>query len=353
MAESSGYDTMTYNRCGRSGLKLPALSLGGWQTVGGYEDAGVARTVFRRAFELGITHFDFANNYGRVPGSGELEGGKILRELPRDEIVVSTKAGYLMWPGPYGEWGSRKYLIASCDQSLERLGMKYVDIFYSHRFDPETPLEETLGALDTIVRSGRALYAGISNYSGAQTQRAAEICRRNGWTRLLIHQPKYNMLHRDLEKDLLPVVRRLGLGMIVFSPLAQGLLSGKYLDGVPTESRAGQTRMPWQLATGDAATLEKVRRLNDLARERGESLSRMALAWCRRLPEVTSVLTAVSSVAQLEDGVKALSSAPFSAAELRRIDAILGASRTQAAAGPRTVARTKASSKAKKAPRRR
>jgi L-glyceraldehyde 3-phosphate reductase len=325
MVESRGYDTMRYNRCGRSGLKLPALSLGGWQTVGGYEEPGVAREVFLRAFDLGITHFDFANNYGRVPGNGEIEGGKILRELPRDEIVVATKAGYLMWPGPYGEWGSRKYLIASCDQSLKRLGLDYVDIFYSHRFDPETPLEETLGALDTIVRQGKALYAGISNYGGDQTRRAVEICRRNGWSRLLIHQAKYNMLHRVIEKDLLPALRKPGLGLIVFSPLAQGLLSGKYLGGVPSQSRAGQTRMPWQLQKADAASLDKVRRLNELAKQRGESLSRMALAWCLRLPEVTSVLTAVSSVAQLEDGVKALGAAPFTSKELRLVDSILGA----------------------------
>jgi L-glyceraldehyde 3-phosphate reductase len=324
MVESRGYDTMTYNRCGRSGLKLPALSLGGWQTVGGYEGPGVAREVFLRAFDLGITHFDFANNYGRVPGNGEIEGGKILRDLPRDEIVVSTKAGYLMWPGPYGEWGSRKYLIASCDQSLKRLGLDYVDIFYSHRFDPETPLEETLGALNTIVQQGKALYAGISNYSGAQTREAIAICRRNGWAPILIHQPKYNMLHRVIEKDLLPVTRKLGVGVIVFSPLAQGLLSGKYLDGVPAQSRAGQTKMPWQLGKAEPATLEKVRLLGELAKQRGESLSRMALAWCLRFPEVTSVLTAVSSVAQLEDGVRALSASPFTARELRLIDSIVG-----------------------------
>jgi L-glyceraldehyde 3-phosphate reductase len=324
MVESRGYETMKYNRCGRWGLKLPALSLGGWQTVGGYEGAGVAREVFLRAFDLGITHFDFANNYGRVPGNGEIEGGKILRELPRDEIVVSTKAGYLMWPGPYGEWGSRKYVIASCDQSLKRLGLDYVDIFYSHRFDPETPLEETMGALNTIVEQGKALYAGISNYSGAQTRQAAEICRRNGWAPILIHQPKYNMFHRGIEKDLLPVTRKLGVGVIVFSPLAQGLLSGKYLAGVPAQSRAGQTRMPWQLERAAPETLDKVRRLNELAQQRGESLSRMALAWCLRSSDVTSVLTAVSSVAQLEDGVRALGAAPFTVKELRLIDSIVG-----------------------------
>jgi len=273
MPESSGYETMRYNPCGRWGLKLPALSLGGWQTVGGYEAPGVAREVFLRAFELGITHFDFANNYGRTPGNGEVEGGKILRELPRDEIVVSTKAGWRMWPGPYGEWGSRKYLIASCDQSLKRLGMEYVDIFYSHRFDPDTPLEETLGALNTLVEDGKALYVGISSYTGAQTRQAAEICRRNGWAPIIIHQPKYHLLERKIETDLLPVARKLGMGVIVFSPLAQGLLSGKYLGGVPADSRGGQTKMPWPMPKADAQTLEKVRRLGEVARDRGQSLA--------------------------------------------------------------------------------
>ena len=327
MVESSGYESMRYNRCGRSGLQLPALSLGGWQTVGGYELAGVAREVFLRAFDLGITHFDFANNYGRTPGNGEIEGGKILRELPRDEIIVSTKAGYRMWPGPYGEWGSRKHLIASCDQSLKRLGMDYVDIFYSHRFDPDTPLEETLGALNTIVQQGKALYVGISNYSGAQTRKAVEICRRKGWAPLVIHQPRYNFLHRGIEKDLLPVTRALGMGVIVFSPLAQGLLSGRYLEGVPEGSRAGQSVMPWQLPGSDAQTVEKVRRLAEVARERGQNLAQMALGWCLRHPEVTSVLTAVSSLKQLQDGVRALQGPEFGAAELRRIDGILGRSR--------------------------
>jgi L-glyceraldehyde 3-phosphate reductase len=324
MPESSGYETMRYNPCGRWGLKLPALSLGGWQTVGGYEAPGVAREVFLRAFDLGITHFDFANNYGRTAGNGEVEGGKILRELPRDEIVVSTKAGWRMWPGPYGEWGSRKYLIASCDQSLKRLGMDYVDIFYSHRFDPDTPLEETLGALNTLVEHGKALYVGISSYSGAQTRQASDLCRRNGWAPIIIHQPKYHLLERRIETDLLPVARKLGLGVIVFSPLAQGLLSGKYLGGVPADSRGGQTKMPWPMPKADAQTLEKVRRLGEVARDRGQSLAQMAFAWCLRLPEVTSVLTAVSSLKQLEDGVRALDRLAFTKEELRRIEAIVG-----------------------------
>jgi L-glyceraldehyde 3-phosphate reductase len=323
MRQSSGYETMRYNSCGRWGLKLPAISLGGWQTVGGYEAPGVAREVFFRAFDLGITHFDFANNYGRTPGSGEIEGGKILRELPRDEIVVSSKAGWRMWPGPYGEWGSRKYLIASCDQSLKRLGLDYVDIFYSHRFDPDTPLEETLGALDTLVQQGKALYAGISSYSGTQTRQAVEICRRNGWAPILIHQPRYNFLDRGIETDLLPVTRALGIGVIVFSPLAQGVLSGKYLHGVPPGSRGGQSVMP-QLPKADPKTLETVRGLAEVARERGQTLAQMAFSWCLRLPEVTSVLTAVSSLEQLEDGVRALERLDFTEEELRRIDAILG-----------------------------
>jgi L-glyceraldehyde 3-phosphate reductase len=324
MPESSGYETMRYNVCGRWGLKLPALSLGGWQTVGGYEAPGVAREVFLRAFDLGITHFDFANNYGRTPGNGEVEGGKILRELPRDEIVVSTKAGWRMWPGPYGEWGSRKYLIASCDQSLKRLGMDYVDIFYSHRFDPDTPLEETLGALNSLVEHGKAFYVGISSYSGAQTRQAEAICHRNGWAPIIIHQPKYHLFERKIETDLLPVARKLGMGVIVFSPLAQGLLSGKYLGGVPADSRGGQTKMPWPMPKADPQTLEKVRRLGEVARDRGQSLAQMAFAWCLRLPEVTSVLTAVSSLKQLEDGVRALDRLAFTKEELRRIDAIVG-----------------------------
>jgi L-glyceraldehyde 3-phosphate reductase len=323
MEESGGYRTMRYNRCGRWGLKLPALSLGGWQTVGGYEAPGVAREVFLRAFDLGVTHFDFANNYGRTPGLGEIEGGRILRELPRDEIVVSTKAGYRMWPGPYGEWGSRKYLIASCDQSLARLGLDYVDVFYSHRFDPETPLEETLGALNTLVAHGKALYAGISSYDGAQTRAAVEICRRNGWAPIVLHQPRYNLLDRGIETDLLPVARELGLGVVVFSPLAQGLLTDRYLEGVPAGSRLAQAEMPWRLEGPDGATLQKVRRLDRVARERGQSLAQMALAWCLREPEVTSVLTAVSSLAQLEAAVTALDRLALSAGEVERIEAIL------------------------------
>lgn len=308
---------MLYNRCGRWGLKLPALSLGGWQTVGGYEEAGVARAVFLRAFERGITHFDFANNYGRTPGNGEIEGGKILRELPRDEIIVSTKAGYRMWPGPYGDGGSRKYLIASCDHSLKRLGMDYVDIFYSHRPDPETPLEETLGALNTLVQQGKALYAGISRYSGAQTREAIEICARNRWAPIVIHQPRYNFLDRAIEGDLLPVARELGFGVIAFSPLAQGLLSGR------AGTRTAQQITPWRVPDADAATLEKVRRLNAIAQERGQTLAQMAFSWCLRLPEITSVLTAVSSIEQLEQGLQALERIEFSEEELRKIDEIV------------------------------
>jgi L-glyceraldehyde 3-phosphate reductase len=330
MTEAAGWEgeqalsSMRYNRCGRWGLKLPALSLGGWQTVGGYEAPGVAREVFLRAFERGITHFDFANNYGRTPGQGEIEGGRILRDLPRHEIVVSTKAGYRMWPGPYGEWGSRKYLIASCDQSLERLGMDYVDVFYSHRFDPETPLEETLGALNTLVDHGKALYAGISSYDGAQTREAVRICRENGWAPIVLHQPRYNLFDRRIEADLLPAAAELGLGVIVFSPLAQGLLTDKYLGGVPEGSRVAQAEaMPWRLEGAGEAKLGQVRRLNEVARDRGQSLAQMALSWCLRRPEVTSVLTAVSTVEQLEDGLGAIERSEFVEDELRRIDTIL------------------------------
>jgi L-glyceraldehyde 3-phosphate reductase len=321
------YDKMQYRRTGRSGLKLPAISLGLWHNFGHASRADVARQMCYRAFDLGITHFDLANNYGPPPGSAETLFGEILGEdlgAYRDELIISTKAGYGMWPGPYGEWGSRKYLIASLDQSLMRMGLDYVDIFYSHRFDPDTPLEETLGALNTLVEHGKALYAGISSYSGAQTREAVEICRRNGWAPIVIHQPKYHLFERTIEADLLPVTRELGVGVIVFSPLAQGLLSGKYLSGAPSGSRGAQNVMPWRIPDADAATLEKVRRLAEVASDRGQTLAQMAFAWCLRHPEVTSVLTAVSSRQQLEDGVRALDRLAFSDEELRRIDAISG-----------------------------
>jgi L-glyceraldehyde 3-phosphate reductase len=321
-AAADRYDRMTYRRCGRSGLRLPAMSLGLWHNFG--DDRGLAdqRAILRRAVDLGITHLDLANNYGPPPGSAELNFGRVFREdlAPlRDELVISTKAGYDMWPGPYGEWGSRKYLLASLDASLKRTGLEYVDIFYSHRFDPDTPLEETMGALDTAVRSGRALYAGISSYSAERTREAAAILRSMG-TPLMIHQPSYSMLNRWVEHGLLDALEEEGVGCIAFSPLAQGVLTDRYLDGVPEGSRAsrGTSLDPAML---DEATLGHVRVLNELAAGRGQSLAQLALAWVLRDPRVTSVLLGASSVRQLEANVAALDGLELSADELERIDA--------------------------------
>jgi L-glyceraldehyde 3-phosphate reductase len=317
----SRYDDMTYRRCGRSGLKLPLVSLGLWHNFGHDREIADQRAIIRRAFELGITHFDLANNYGPPNGSAEENFGRILREDlagHRDELVISTKAGYDMWEGPYGEWGSRKYLLASLDQSLERMGLDYVDIFYSHRFDPDTPLEETLGALDTAVKSGRALYAGISSYSGQRTEEAVAILRSMG-TPLLIHQPSYSMLNRWIESDLLDVLDREGIGAIAFSPLAQGMLTSKYLDGIPRDSRAAEGRF----LTSDMITperIEHVRRLNEIAGERGQTLAQMAVAWTVRDERVTSALIGASSVAQLEENVAAIGDIEFTAEELEAID---------------------------------
>jgi L-glyceraldehyde 3-phosphate reductase len=315
------YARMPYRRTGRSGLKLPAVSLGLWQNFGGERPIETQRAIVRRAFDLGITHFDLANNYGPPYGSAEESFGRILRsDLAghRDEVVISTKAGYDMWPGPYGIWGSRKYLLASLDQSLKRMGLEYVDIFYSHRFDPETPLEETLGALDTAVRQGKALYAGISSYSARRTKDAAAILRQLG-TPLLIHQPSYSMLNRWIEPDLLKVLGDEGIGCITFSPLAQGLLTDRYLAGVPAGSRASH---PGSFSA-DLLTeqlLAKVRALNQIASRRGQTLAQMALAWTLRDPRVTSTLIGASSVAQLEQNVGALDKLQFSAEELKDID---------------------------------
>jgi L-glyceraldehyde 3-phosphate reductase len=307
---------------GRSGLELPAISLGLWQNFGGDRPLETQRAIVRRAFDLGITHFDLANNYGPPYGSAEENFGRILAtdlRGHRDELVVSTKAGYDMWPGPYGDRGSRKYLLASLDQSLARMGLPYVDIFYSHRVDPDTPLEETMGALDTAVRSGRALYAGISSYSPERTRRAAAILRDLG-TPLLIHQPSYSMLNRWIEEDgLLDVLEDEGVGCIVFSPLAQGLLTDRYLDGIPEGSRASR---PGTLERGQLGedTLAKVRALNELAGRRGQSLAQLAIAWTLRDPRVTSALVGASSVAQLEANVAALDNLAFDADELAEID---------------------------------
>jgi L-glyceraldehyde 3-phosphate reductase len=316
------YDTMQYRRVGRSGLLLPAVSLGLWQNFGGDRPFETQRAIVRRAFDLGITHFDLANNYGPPYGSAEENVGRILAtdlRRYRDELVISTKAGYDMWPGPYGDRGSRKYLIASLDQSLSRMGLPYVDIFYSHRADPDTPLEETMGALDTAVRQGKALYAGISSYSPERTRQAAEILRGLG-TPLLIHQPSYSMLNRWIEEDgLLEVLEEEGVGCIVFSPLAQGLLTDRYLDGVPEGSRASRPGTLGQDQLNEA-TLAKVRALNELAGRRGQSLAQMAIAWVLRDPRVTSALLGASSVAQLEANVAALDNLEFADDELAEID---------------------------------
>jgi L-glyceraldehyde 3-phosphate reductase len=315
------YDAMPYRRCGRSGIKLPAVSLGLWQNFGEERPLETAKAICRRAFDLGITHFDLANNYGPPYGSAERVFGRILRDdlrVYRDELIISTKAGYDMWPGPYGEWGSRKYLLASLDQSLARMGLDYVDIFYSHRLDPDTPLEETMGALDTAVRSGRALYAGISSYSGERTREAAQILRSMG-TPLLIHQPSYSLLNRWIEQDLLDVLGDEGAGCIVFSPLAQGMLTDKYLDGVPSDSRAAQGgSLTRDMLTEDA--LEHIRALNSIAGDRGQALAQLAIAWVLRDPRVTSALIGASSVAQLEQNVAALDNLEFSDEELEAID---------------------------------
>ena len=315
------YERMQYRRSGRSGLQLPELSLGLWNNFGDDFPFESGRAIVRRAFDLGITHFDLANNYGPPYGSAEENFGRMLAHdlRPyRDELVISTKAGYDMWPGPYGEWGSRKYLLASLDQSLHRTRLEYVDIFYSHRFDPETPLEETMGALDTAVRQGKALYVGISSYSAAKTREAAELLRELG-TPLLIHQPSYSMLNRWIEPDLLDVLEQEGVGCIVFSPLAQGMLTDRYLHGIPKGSRASRnaTLSP-SLLTDE--TLEKVRALNELASQRGQSLAQMALAWTLRDPRVTSALAGASSVEQLEANVSALERLDFSEDELAEID---------------------------------
>jgi L-glyceraldehyde 3-phosphate reductase len=309
---------------GRSGVRLPAVSLGFWHNFGDVDVFQNGRTIARRAFDLGISHFDLANNYGPSPGSAEENFGLLMKKdfHPfRDELIISSKAGYLMWPGPYGEWGSRKYLVASCDQSLKRMGLDYVDIFYSHRFDPETPLEETMGALDFIVRSGRALYAGISSYNPEQTARAAKILRDLG-TPCLIHQPSYSMFNRWIEDGLLDTLEEEGMGSIVFSPLAQGLLSSKYLNGIPEGSRAAKhTSLDPDAIT--PAKVEKVKKLNDIAKARGQSLAQMAVAWTLRHKQVSSSLIGASKVAHVDEAVGALNNLAFSASELVAIEAAL------------------------------
>jgi len=315
------YQDMPYARCGRSGLRLPRISLGLWQNFGGTSSLENAREMILRSFDRGITHFDLANNYGPPPGSAETNFGRILASdlaAYRDELVISTKAGYDMWPGPYGEWGSRKYLLASLDQSLERMGLEYVDIFYSHRFDPDTPLEETLGALDTAVRSGRALYVGISSYGPQKTREAAAILRELK-TPFIIHQPSYSLLNRWIEPELLGVLEQEGLGCIAFSPLAQGLLTAKYLGGIPDSSRASQNGF-FAKSMVNERNLANVRALDRIARERGQTLAQMAIAWVLRKPAITSALIGASRWQQIEECLGALGNLRFSDAELAAID---------------------------------
>jgi L-glyceraldehyde 3-phosphate reductase len=321
LAADDRYDRMAYRRSGASGLLLPSVSLGLWQNFGHDRSIETSRAIVRRAFDLGITHFDLANNYGPPYGSAEENFGRLMQEdlRPyRDELVISTKAGYDMWPGPYGQWGSRKYLLASLDQSLQRMGLDYVDIFYSHRFDPETPLEETMGALDSAVRQGKALYAGISSYSAVKTQEAFAILRDLG-TPLLIHQPSYSMLNRWIEDTLLEVLGELGVGCIVFSPLAQGMLTDKYLNGIPSDSRAAQHGSLSPELLSDE-TLARIRALNEIAAQRGQSLAQLAIAWVLRDERVTSALIGASSVAQLEANVASLERLDFSSDELAEIE---------------------------------
>ncbi|MEH7494616.1 L-glyceraldehyde 3-phosphate reductase [Neobacillus niacini] len=324
-ADESRYGTMKYNRSGVSGLQLPAISLGLWHNFGGVDTYENGRAMLRRAFDLGITHFDLANNYGPPPGSAEEMFGHMLKTdfaAYRDEMIISSKAGYTMWPGPYGDWGSRKYLIASLDQSLKRMGLDYVDIFYSHRPDPNTPIEETMGALDSVVRQGKALYVGISNYSAEQTEEAVKILNRLG-TPLVIHQPSYSMLNRWIEDGLQDVLQENGVGSIAFCPLAQGLLTNKYVNGIPTDSRAAK---PVSFLNKDQVTeqvVNRVKKLNEVAVERGQNLAQMALAWVLRGGRVTSALIGASRVSQIEENVAALNNLSFSEVELNRIEDIL------------------------------
>ncbi|MFZ8765779.1 L-glyceraldehyde 3-phosphate reductase [Enterococcus diestrammenae] len=325
LAKENRYDQMQYNRVGKSGLKLPAISLGLWHNFGDVDKMTTQKEVIFTAFDNGITHFDLANNYGPPAGSAETNFGRILRDdlkAYRDEMIISSKAGYYMWPGPYGEWGSKKNLIASCDQSLQRMGLDYVDIFYHHRPDPETPIEETAHALDLLVRQGKALYVGVSNYSPEQTAAISKLFKE--WqTPFVIHQPQYNMFNRSIEEGLTDVLAEEGLGSIVFSPLAQGLLTDRYLDGIPADSRAHRSDSPFLSEDRVEETIGKVRQLNQVAQDRGQTLAEMALAWNLRLPEVSSVLIGASRVSQLQDNLKSLDNLDFAPEELARIDAIL------------------------------
>ena len=314
---------MPYRRCGKSGLLLPEISIGCWHNFGGDSATQLQREMLYAAFDNGITHFDLANNYGPPYGSAESNVGQILKDFPRDELIISTKAGYDMWPGPYGEWGSRKYVLASLDQSLKRLDLDYVDIFYSHRFDPDTPLEETLSALDTAVRQGKALYVGISSYNSEQTKEAAQICREKNYPRILIHQPNYSMFNRWIEDKLLDTVEEEGIGVITFCPLFQGLLTNKYIDGVPSGSRASIENSPLRSDEISPETIAIVKQLNEHAQSRGQSLAQMALAWILRDSRITSIVCGVSRVEQVTDNCAAVQNKSFTNDELAKIDQIL------------------------------
>lgn len=325
LANSERYSGMTYRRCGNSGIKLPVITLGLWHNFGGVDLFEDFRAIARLAFDSGITHFDLANNYGPPYGSAEENFGKILSldlKPYRDELLISTKAGFDMWPGPYGEWGSRKYLLASLDQSLKRMGLEYVDIFYSHRYDPDTPLEETMGALDQAVRQGKALYAGISNYTPEETQNAINLLKQLG-TPCLIHQPKYNLLYRDIEQGLLNVLEKNGTGCIVYSPLAQGMLTNKYIGNIPDDSRAARASGFLQKSEITEEVIEKVKKLNWLAQDRGQSLAQMSLAWCLRDERVTSVVIGARSLSQMDDNLHTLRKLSFENDELTEIENIL------------------------------
>lgn len=322
--DENRYDgRMPYRYCGKSGLKLPEISLGFWHNFGGPQPTDLQRAIMYKAFDCGITHFDLANNYGPPYGSAEVNVGRILKDFPRDELIISSKAGYDMWPGPYGEWGSRKYLLASLDQSLKRLDLNYVDIFYSHRFDPNTPMEETLGALNTAVQQGKALYVGISSYNSQQTRRAAEICKERNYERLLIHQPNYSLFNRWIEKGLLQTTDETGMGVIAFCPLFQGLLTDKYLNGIPEGSRASLENSPLRTDEVTEETIDVVRQLNQIAQERGQSLAQMSLAWILRDPRITSIVCGASKPEQIEANCVAVQNKEFSTGELAKIDAIV------------------------------
>jgi L-glyceraldehyde 3-phosphate reductase len=320
------YQKMPYRSCGRSGLKLPAISLGFWQSLGEPGHEKTCRDCMYYAFDNGITHFDLANNYGPPAGNSEIVVGQILKDMPRDELIISTKAGYYMWDGPYGDWGSKKYIVASLDQSLKRLGLDYVDIFYHHRPDSDTPLEETLGALDLIVRQGKALYVGLSNYRGERFRQAVDVVKHHDWSPITIHQPSYNMLDRWVEKDLLPHTAEAGTGVIAFVPLAQGILTSRYLNGLPEDSRMGrrgESGKQWYERLKEDGVIDKVTKLNEIAKSRGQSMAQMAISWLLRDKRVTSLLIGASRVDQLAENISAAQSPPLTEEELQKIEAIL------------------------------